>query len=403
MASIYKRGKNKNFYAAFSGANGKRIYRSTGTPVKREAQAKAVKWEQEQQKLKKKNTRFQRQAAEILANVVDRAEEGNLTETVTRKALTEIYLLFSNREIKLYTVREWMQEWAKAKAGQEPLNTTENRNRSVEHILNALNKTANKRVDLVTTEELESVKPWLESQTARNGQPVRKSTQNIKLSHLRAAFREAFERGHIQRNVAAPIKNFPEDDSEIVMPFTPEELDKLHRAAEGEWKDAIILAAHTGLRRENILRLKWAEVAHEQQELHVQLVKQRAGSKKISSIPLTSEAHQAITRQQGKNPTFVFNELSGLKSSSPNYYFDKIMKKARLPKRVKLPGGIEVKRTFHSLRHTFTSLLANQNVPAEVRQELTGHASDKAHQIYTHLDTDTLRKAIETLPSITKQ
>ena len=90
MASIYKRGKNKNFYAAFSGANGKRIYRSTGTPVQREAQARAVKWEQEQQKLKKKNTRFQRRAAETLANVVDRAEEGKLTETVTRNALTEI-------------------------------------------------------------------------------------------------------------------------------------------------------------------------------------------------------------------------------------------------------------------------------------------------------------------------
>ncbi len=403
MASIYKRGKSKNFYAAFSGADGRRIYKSTKTPVKREAQALAVRWEQEQEKLKRSNTGPQRKVAEIVSRIGSKAEEGNLTEATARKALTEIFYLSSNRELKVYSVREWMAEWGEMKAQNEPRSTSLNRNRSVAHILDALKKTADKRIDLVTTEELETAKTWLAIQKTRSGAQVRKSTQNIKLSHLRAAFREAFERGHILRNVAAPIKNFPEDDSEIVSGFTHDELGKLCSAASGEWRDAIVLAAHTGLRRENILRLKWAEVAHEQNELHVQLVKQRAGSKKIATIPLTSDAFNVVMRHQGKNPTYVFPELSALRHSAPNYQFDRIMKEAGVPKKTVISGGIEVKRTFHSLRHTFTSLLANQKVAAEVRQELTGHASDKAHQIYTHLDTQTLREAIDTLPSLTSE
>jgi len=403
MASIYKREKYKNFYAAYSGADGRRIYRSTKTPVKREAQAIAVKWEQEQEKLRRSNTKPQRQAAEIVSRIASLAEEGNLTESTARKALTEIFFLFSNRELKLYSVREWMAEWSESKSLNEPLSTTKNRNRSVAHILNSLKKTADKRIDLVTTEELETAKSWLAIQKTRSGKQVRKSTQNIKLSHLRAAFREAFERGHIPRNVAAPIKNFPEDDSEIVSGFSHEELTQLFTAATGEWKDAIIVAAHTGLRRENILRMKWTEVAHEQQELHVQLVKQRAGSRKIATIPLTPDAYKSIMRYEGQHSTYVFPELSALRHSAPNYQFDRIMLDAQVPKKTTLAGGIEVKRTFHSLRHTFTSLLANQKVAAEVRQELTGHASDKAHQIYTHLDTQTLREAIDTLPSLTSK
>ena len=40
--------------------------------------------------------------------------------------------------------------------------------------------------------------------------------------------------------------------------------------------------------------------------------------------------------------------------------------------------------SFHSLRHSFTSAMANANVPAEIRQKLTGHADSKSHATYTH-------------------
>lgn len=76
----------------------------------------------------------------ILGDTANSAEEGNLTEAIARKALTEIFYIFSNRELKLYSVREWMAEWSEMKTQNEPLSTSLNRNRSVAHILGALKK-----------------------------------------------------------------------------------------------------------------------------------------------------------------------------------------------------------------------------------------------------------------------
>jgi integrase len=65
-------------------------------------------------------------------------------------------------------------------------------------------------------------------------------------------------------------------------------------------------------------------------------------------------------------------------------------------------GRMFSKLSFHSLRHTFTSALANANVPAEVRQKLTGHGDAAMHQRYTHLELQPLQAAIATLPSVFK-
>ena len=56
--------------------------------------------------------------------------------------------------------------------------------------------------------------------------------------------------------------------------------------------------------------------------------------------------------------------------------------------------------SFHSLRHSFNSALANAGVAPEVRQKLTGHASESMNRHYTHLELDTLQKAIHTLPKV---
>lgn len=57
-------------------------------------------------------------------------------------------------------------------------------------------------------------------------------------------------------------------------------------------------------------------------------------------------------------------------------------------------------RTFHSLRHSFVSELANAGIAPDVRQMLAGHSDDRSHAVYTHTQLDTLRAAVKKLPSI---
>ena len=60
------------------------------------------------------------------------------------------------------------------------------------------------------------------------------------------------------------------------------------------------------------------------------------------------------------------------------------------------------KRTFHSLRHSFTSALANAGVGEEIRMKLTGHTTKSSHTRYTHLELGSLKRAVTALPIFTK-
>jgi integrase len=82
--------------------------------------------------------------------------------------------------------------------------------------------------------------------------------------------------------------------------------------------------------------------------------------------------------------------------------FKKIVRKAGLDLQTVQGGGIRKisKRTFHALRHSFTSALANANVAPELRMKLTGHSSEAVHRGYTHHEIETLRQAILKLPSV---
>jgi integrase len=57
-------------------------------------------------------------------------------------------------------------------------------------------------------------------------------------------------------------------------------------------------------------------------------------------------------------------------------------------------------KSFHSLRHSFNSALANAGVDRELRQVLTGHASERMNELYTHREVEPLRAAIAVLPRL---
>jgi site-specific recombinase XerD len=56
------------------------------------------------------------------------------------------------------------------------------------------------------------------------------------------------------------------------------------------------------------------------------------------------------------------------------------------------------RKSFHSLRHSFSSALANAGISADVRMKLVGHKSLDVHQRYTHVALAPLKAAIAALP-----
>jgi len=56
--------------------------------------------------------------------------------------------------------------------------------------------------------------------------------------------------------------------------------------------------------------------------------------------------------------------------------------------------------SFHCLRHTATSLLKNAGVSDVVARDIVGHDSVAVSRSYTHIETKTLRRAVDLMPDV---
>jgi integrase len=114
-------------------------------------------------------------------------------------------------------------------------------------------------------------------------------------------------------------------------------------------------------------------------------------------VPLTSQDDGA----------HVFSSLAGRNISPLSKHFRwKIMDRAGIQQRVirerdAAGSGRSVNAlTFHSLRHTFNSILANAGIAEETRMALTGHTTREMNQRYTHRELAIYRDAVSVLPGI---
>jgi len=63
-------------------------------------------------------------------------------------------------------------------------------------------------------------------------------------------------------------------------------------------------------------------------------------------------------------------------------------------------GRTTHERGYHSLRHSFVSMLTNCDVGEDLRKKLAGHSDSEVHAIYTHFEVKTLAAAIGKMPGL---
>ena len=118
------------------------------------------------------------------------------------------------------------------------------------------------------------------------------------------------------------------------------------------------------------------------------------------SIP--NSGHGCRSKREASAKAPVFPTLAG--KSGLSMQFKRIMEHAgirgRLLREANGAGRSRSSLTFHSLRYSFNSALANAGVSQEIRQKLTGHASAEMNQHYTHHEIETLRAAVGKLPAL---
>mgnify|MGYP006426804351 CR=1 FL=1 len=203
------------------------------------------------------------------------------------------------------------------------------------------------------------------------------TTKHSYQRHLSVFFRWCQDQSWISENPASKVRLQRKPDKRPKA-FTREEVSKLVEKASGYLKPLIVLATRTGLRRSELSRLQWEDVDLIQKRLHVT---GQTKSGKERTVPLPADAINALGSLNERRG-YVFH----LKYHNVRIHPDTFTHDFTDHRREVLPDHTSY--SFHCLRHTFCTWLAEAGVPIHTIKELAGHSSIQTTMQYVHALTD---------------
>lgn len=389
MATLFKNSNSPFWRARYFNADGKRVSKTTGVTQKREAQRLAAKFESEERDNRNKSSQLPKAFAIILETVTREAASGNLTLARAEEFIQRLHRL-SNPDFKEASLEEFWNEWITEQRRHVGNSTAQGYDQDRDLFAVALGKKImSAPVNALTTDQINAAI----DKTKKTGNR-RATTINKALASLRRVMDYAVAKGTATHNPAKQSRALRASDSIERAPFKVEEIRAMlnHKDTTDEWIGAITIAAHTGLRLGDVLALNRK---HIEGDRIVIMPGKTSRQKKVITVPLTPPCIAWIGERKGD----FFPTIKTQNAGTTSMQFSAIMGKANVPKQIELPGGIAASRSFHSLRHTFASWLAEADIHADVRQKLTGHSSSAIHARYSHHD-EALDRAIKTLPKI---
>lgn len=230
-------------------------------------------------------------------------------------------------------------------------------------------------------------------------EPASKSAASESRSYLYLAFKDAVLDDYIKSNPVMNTKKYRQNKSNITI-LNKEEITKfLKIVSDGNWYLEILLALYAGLRKGEILGLKFSDFNYENKTVKIQRqiaydYEMNQGTYTIESMskverdPKTQNSvrtiklpdiiiKETIKRQEEINLVKTYNSnyidfdyISAQKNGNPrslgslNLYLNRLCKRNGL-RRI----------TMHGLRHMFATILIENNVPLTKISAILGHTS----------------------------
>ena len=216
------------------------------------------------------------------------------------------------------------------------------------------------------------------------------STVNNRLAHLSRLFNCAIDDGYLEFSPASRVKKL-KDDAEKWCFLDFDEADQFLLAAPERWRPIFEFAIETGLRKGEILALRWKDVDETNRLINVrhtlyngqlQTPKSKSSSR---AEPMTQRVVEMLTALP-RASDFVFPSDAGTPFDSSNLNRPLAIANQN--------SGLDKRVRFHDLRHTFASHLALAGVPIKAIQDLLGHATMTMTLRYAHLSPEAHRQAI---------
>ena len=311
---------------------------------------------------------------------------------------------------KTYTVGNWLEVWYEnyAKIKMRPSTYLTYHGYIENHIKPQLGKIPLN--DLTTLNLQQFYKKLLaEGRVERiesQKQPKGLSTKTVRNIHqiISSALKLAVEQRLIARNPADGCA-LPKVEHKEMKTLTADQLSAFFQEAKDSGVyELYYLDLATGLRRGELLGLKWTDVDLDRGVLKIQRAISRQNGKVVEAplktknayrtLPLSADAISVLKMQKCKvgNSEWVFPSPTGgpMSPDSVLHMLQRVLKRAGLP-RIR----------FHDLRHTFATMALQNGVDVKTVSSMLGHYSAGfTLDTYAHVTTDAQMKAAQTMGNI---
>jgi integrase len=367
MASLRTHKKSKYWYACICGPDGKQKQFSTGLENKTEALAVAVATERALRKHRDKPHQLRAALDRLMVDYVPEADPDPSA---------------------------WLEKWVTSRLGEVAATTGAAYVATIKETAEWLRAQDLVRFSAVTPQRLGELRDyWGANQSA--------GTANLKMKILKIAFGQARKQKLIADNVAAEVPALRKAAT-ARREFRPEELAVLLPALKGEWRGMVFLGLYTGQRLNDLAVLSWRNV--NLMEGTIAFTAAKTGA--VVALPLMDAAKEALLALPGRaNPDgLLFPGIAKIHKAARSNAFRKILSSVGLARhphaeRTSKTGSREVSELcFHSLRHTATSMLKAAGVSDAIARAIVGHESAAVSRVYTHLDMETMRAAMQKMP-----
>lgn len=213
---------------------------------------------------------------------------------------------------------------------------------------------------------------------------VTPASVNRELSCIKHMFNKAVQWNYLRENPFRNVLKFKEPAGRVRY-LTEEEIDKLLNCCADYLKPIVVTALNTGMRKGEILRLKWEDIDLKNRVITIRTSK----NNEARIIPMNDILHRELISIGAEiGPQYVFTHTDGRPYHDIRGGFKATLKRA----------GIKDFR-FHDLRHTFASHLAMKGVDIRTIQELLGQKTITMTMRYSHLSNKALKEAVDKLNS----
>lgn len=225
-----------------------------------------------------------------------------------------------------------------------------------------------------------------------------KTTARIYIKTIRPIFRWAMRKKWIETDVFDI--SLPKGTNKRMRIYEPSEFQAMLDAATLLWRGRQLLAKTSGLRRSEVLNLNISDIDYEQGVVHIQPKKDtRDGwawepkGRCSRTVPLTETTANVLMEMQDEIPTGqAYLMLSEIRC----WRVLQMKRKGELPDRIRLcpdenfstPFRRILQRarvahgTFHDLRKTYLTEMAESGLPMHWLQKLAGHSSYQTTMTY---------------------